>query len=267
MLTRARRGLVVFGSASTLRNDAHWQRWLAWCEAHGAVYGGLRGLSGPAVSAPSSAGDGAGKGAVEAASILAALGARSPPTNGRAATPAQPRPPPPPPATAAAPPPPLQSAEKPRPSSALQDFLGLYIMQEQAGVTSDAPAGSAMIGRVEKGMRVRALEVVHCPGEQRVRARIAEPAGWISLLDTSDGYRWAVRADGAAGHTSSRSLAQQLDVAQIVAGIRGAAAATAAAAKRAAPWGLQPPMSRPPLDVDQVVAGIRQAAVAGAAWG
>mmetsp|Transcript_81787 Transcript_81787/g.189995 ORF Transcript_81787/g.189995 Transcript_81787/m.189995 type:complete len:542 (-) Transcript_81787:116-1741(-) len=30
MLTRARCGLIVVGSASTLRNDEHWRRWLEW---------------------------------------------------------------------------------------------------------------------------------------------------------------------------------------------------------------------------------------------
>jgi len=40
MLTRARRGLVVFGTASTLCNDHYWDRWLKWCEKNGAVHGG-----------------------------------------------------------------------------------------------------------------------------------------------------------------------------------------------------------------------------------
>eukprot|EP00960_Hanusia_phi_P040608 754563-Hanusia_phi.AAC.1 len=34
MLTRARRGLIVFGSSHTLRHDAMWQQWLEWCEQH-----------------------------------------------------------------------------------------------------------------------------------------------------------------------------------------------------------------------------------------
>eukprot|EP00933_Yihiella_yeosuensis_P026926 TRINITY_DN20892_c1_g1_i1.p1 TRINITY_DN20892_c1_g1~~TRINITY_DN20892_c1_g1_i1.p1 ORF type:complete len:867 (+),score=166.57 TRINITY_DN20892_c1_g1_i1:27-2603(+) len=37
MLTRAKRGLVVFGSAATLRHDCHWQQWLEWCHKHEAI--------------------------------------------------------------------------------------------------------------------------------------------------------------------------------------------------------------------------------------
>eukprot|EP00927_Polykrikos_kofoidii_P035357 TRINITY_DN29931_c0_g1_i1.p1 TRINITY_DN29931_c0_g1~~TRINITY_DN29931_c0_g1_i1.p1 ORF type:complete len:1315 (+),score=272.70 TRINITY_DN29931_c0_g1_i1:68-4012(+) len=37
MLTRAKRGLVVFGTAKTLRHDCHWQQWLEWCEEHDAI--------------------------------------------------------------------------------------------------------------------------------------------------------------------------------------------------------------------------------------
>eukprot|EP00929_Paragymnodinium_shiwhaense_P048372 TRINITY_DN24467_c0_g1_i2.p1 TRINITY_DN24467_c0_g1~~TRINITY_DN24467_c0_g1_i2.p1 ORF type:complete len:1552 (+),score=350.85 TRINITY_DN24467_c0_g1_i2:87-4742(+) len=37
MLTRSRRGLVVLGSANTLRHDPHWQQWLEFCSKHDAV--------------------------------------------------------------------------------------------------------------------------------------------------------------------------------------------------------------------------------------
>merc|ERR1712174_28543 len=36
-LTRARRGLVVLGSAKTLRYDRYWQQWLEWCHGLDAV--------------------------------------------------------------------------------------------------------------------------------------------------------------------------------------------------------------------------------------
>merc|ERR1719443_2773257 len=37
MLTRARRGLVVFGTAATLRHNSHWQQWFEWCHEHDAI--------------------------------------------------------------------------------------------------------------------------------------------------------------------------------------------------------------------------------------
>lgn len=39
MLTRARRGLIVFGTAATLSTDPTWQRWLAWCGSNHAIHG------------------------------------------------------------------------------------------------------------------------------------------------------------------------------------------------------------------------------------
>lgn len=50
MLTRARRGLVVFGTASTLRHDPYWEKWLRWCEENGAIHGGSLSLTASAES-------------------------------------------------------------------------------------------------------------------------------------------------------------------------------------------------------------------------
>ena len=33
MLTRARRGLIVFGCKDTLTSSIHWRKWIEWCEA------------------------------------------------------------------------------------------------------------------------------------------------------------------------------------------------------------------------------------------
>ncbi|CAK0796032.1 unnamed protein product [Prorocentrum cordatum] len=43
------------------------------------------------------------------------------------------------------------------------------------------------------GSPVRVLEVVHLPSQRRLRGRLEHPAGWISLLNTATGARWAQR--------------------------------------------------------------------------
>ena len=39
-LTRARRGVMVVGSAATLSNDPKWARWLEWCREQGVMRAG-----------------------------------------------------------------------------------------------------------------------------------------------------------------------------------------------------------------------------------
>ena len=71
------------------------------------------------------------------------------------------------------------------------DGPGAYLLASDVDV-SEAPArGSQKVGRLSAGEEVYVLEVVHRKGEKRVRGRVAN--GWISLLDTSEGYRWAHR--------------------------------------------------------------------------
>merc|ERR1711957_55541 len=44
----------------------------------------------------------------------------------------------------------------------------------------------------EVGTEVDVVEVVKLDAEERVRARITNPAGWLSLVNTTNGFRWAV---------------------------------------------------------------------------
>jgi hypothetical protein len=50
---------------------------------------------------------------------------------------------------------------------------------------------SGKVGQMENGTEVEILEVVDVPSEKRIRARVE--GGFISLLNTENGFRWAVR--------------------------------------------------------------------------
>jgi len=81
-----------------------------------------------------------------------------------------------------------------------QDAPGEYVISiDQTGVTptvqldAERPP-SAML---DVGTVVKVLEVVHLPDLKRVRGRISSPAGWITLLHTETGKRWAeIRSSG-----------------------------------------------------------------------
>lgn len=49
------------------------------------------------------------------------------------------------------------------------------------------------IGTVEKDQVVNVLEIQEVPLENRIRARIEDPAGWMSLENIATGYRWIQR--------------------------------------------------------------------------
>eukprot|EP00913_Durusdinium_trenchii_P000895 g833.t1 len=48
-----------------------------------------------------------------------------------------------------------------------------------------------VVAHVTAGQQVKVEEVLNCLSEERVRGHITEPRGWIPLLDTRDGFRWA----------------------------------------------------------------------------
>ena len=80
-----------------------------------------------------------------------------------------------------------------------KELPGRYIVTRVAGVmpTMQTLTGDEM-PRLTVGQSIEVLEIVNCAEAQRVRARIAEPPGWISLANTDTWTRTAVHADGVA---------------------------------------------------------------------
>ncbi|CAK0800426.1 unnamed protein product [Prorocentrum cordatum] len=75
------------------------------------------------------------------------------------------------------------------------DAPGLYCLTNGALVTAAAATASPEVARLGQGSTVRVLEVRRLADAQRVRGRIENPPGWISLLDLSDGFRWVERLE------------------------------------------------------------------------
>lgn len=73
---------------------------------------------------------------------------------------------------------------------ACSDCPGLYTIVSKAVVRSTAAlTGNHEVGGVEVGSVVRVLgTVLH---SNRLRGRLEHPSGWISIVDTTDGFRWA----------------------------------------------------------------------------
>ena len=85
------------------------------------------------------------------------------------------------------------------PWKAWKELPGRYTVIRAAGVmpTMQTLSGDGM-PRLTVGQSIEVLEIVHCAEARRVRARIAEPPGWISLANMDTGTRWAVHADDVA---------------------------------------------------------------------
>jgi len=82
-----------------------------------------------------------------------------------------------------------------------EDGPGLYTLTRAVFVAPDCnnldPDDDELVEELEPGEQVWVQEVVLLKEEERLRARIEEPAGWISILNTSSGRRWARRAEDA----------------------------------------------------------------------
>lgn len=90
-----------------------------------------------------------------------------------------------------------QRREK-RGQAAQVDLPGMYTIEHDG--TKVAPSeelSTTFVAELNKGANVKVVEVVRREKDKRVRGRLESPAGWISLLNTESGYRWAMRDEKA----------------------------------------------------------------------
>jgi len=81
-----------------------------------------------------------------------------------------------------------------------EDTPGQYIViHDGVAVSSGLSTVSPITQILAFGTVVNVLEVARIEEDKRVRGRIEDPPGWVSLLDTGDGYRWARRQAPAPG--------------------------------------------------------------------
>eukprot|EP00435_Cladocopium_sp_Y103_P038064 s2099_g10.t1 len=73
------------------------------------------------------------------------------------------------------------------------DSPGMYVVSQTVTLTVGPEKGSAKIQNLNAGTVIQVLEVIHRLEDRRVRGRVEEPAGWISIVGTEDSNRWAVR--------------------------------------------------------------------------
>jgi len=83
-------------------------------------------------------------------------------------------------------------------SGVRKDRPGAYVVLVEAGVTTNiTPSPDTVIAKLKVGDRIDIEEVVVQEEEQRIRARVAQPSGWISLLNMKSGKRWAAPVEEA----------------------------------------------------------------------
>jgi hypothetical protein len=85
----------------------------------------------------------------------------------------------------------LEQGDAIAPGNAAVDKPGLYVILKATNVSKKQSNSSAYIQRLKVGTEIDVIEIVPVPEEKRLRAKIRDPEGWISLLNLSDGQRWA----------------------------------------------------------------------------
>lgn len=96
------------------------------------------------------------------------------------------------------------------------DSPGVYtILHDHTKVASTRELTEDWVAELSKGTVVRVVEVISSPAVKRVRGRLENPTGWISLLNVETGYRWAAKApSGGVGATRAPTAQALFDADQ-----------------------------------------------------
>jgi len=133
---------------------------------------------------------------------------------------------------------------EPADEAGLVDGPGRYVILIDTFATRSLAKGSKVLCELDAGQVVDVLEVRLVPCEHRVRANLRRPApgvagGWVSLLDTESGERFAApeqasQADGDAAQAIAARVAELREQGKVLgpAAIRALAATEPANAER-----------------------------------
>merc|ERR1711988_611424 len=81
----------------------------------------------------------------------------------------------------------------------VEDRPGTYTILHYTVITKGESRQSDSFVELQTGAQVTVVEVKLMSAERRLRARIADPPGWISLENLDTGYRWAKRVEDLPG--------------------------------------------------------------------
>jgi hypothetical protein len=90
------------------------------------------------------------------------------------------------------------------------DKPGLYVILRATNVSKELANSSAFVRRLAVGTEVDVIEVVK--ETKRLRAKIRDPEGWMSLLNLEDDTRWAcLKTDASLARRESLEAYEEKD--------------------------------------------------------
>lgn len=96
-----------------------------------------------------------------------------------------------------------------RPAKSVEDKPGMYRITHLAHVKSGVYTKSRPVADLQPGALVVVKEVVTDEVTKRVRGRVLEPPGWISLMNLENGDRWGKRMTRAASFAEPEHFEDQ----------------------------------------------------------